>query len=162
MFFRSLIDELKSLLPNKVFTSPEILQKHSGNQFYISEGSPDAVCYAETEEDIFILTNFCIKHKIPLIPFGSGTSVEGHTAATFGGICLNLSNMKKVIEFSPIDRCVTVQPGIPYNELNEFLASQGFHFPVEAGWGGQVLAAWFQPMHQVQKQLMLALWLKTF
>jgi D-lactate dehydrogenase (cytochrome) len=132
------IDELKKNLKNKIFTSLEVLQKHSINQFYVSDYLPDAVCYAESEEDVLMLTDFCIRNKIPLIPYGSGTSVEGHTAAIYGGICLNLSKMNKILELNPSDSYVVVQPGISYNKLNEFLEPYGFHFPVEAGWGASI------------------------
>lgn len=134
----SKIEELKKKLPNPVFESIDELKKHSSNCFYINKYLPEAVYYAESDEEIIEVVNFCIKNKMPLIPYGSGTSVEGHTAAINGGICLNLSKMKKIIELNLIDGYVVVQAGIPYNELNEYLASYGFHFPVEAGFGASI------------------------
>lgn len=138
MLTPKLLIELKKILPEKVFTSTEVLQKHAGNLFYINNGLPDAVCYVTSEEDVIKVTNFCLHHKIPLIPYGSGTSVEGHIAATNGGICVDLSEMNQVIAFSPQDGYVIVEPGIPYNKLNEYLDPYGFHFPVEAGWGASI------------------------
>ena len=70
--------------------------------------------------------------------YGSGTSVEGHTAAVQGGICLDVSCMKRILGFSPKDGYITVQPGISYNELNDYLDPHGFHFPVEAGRGASI------------------------
>ncbi|SRR5579883_271090 len=138
MLTSELFSKLQNLLPEKIFSSTEILQQHAGNCFYIPSYLPDVVCYAESEEDVIKVTDFCIRNRIPLIPYGSGTSVEGHTSAIYGGICLDLSRMNKVLEFNPIDRYVVVQPGIPYNKLNEFLEPHGFHFPVEAGWGASI------------------------
>lgn len=137
MITTQLLDELIKLLPKKITTAPDELKKHGGNLFYISH-APDVVCYPESDEDVVKVVNFCLKNQIPLIPYGSGTSVEGHTAAVRGGICLDMSKMDKVLEFNPDDGYVVVQPGIPYNKLNEFLEPHGFHFPVEAGWGASI------------------------
>lgn len=135
---RVLLDELQKLLPNKISTAEVDIQKHTSSLFYIANFSPDAVCYAESDKDVMMLVDFCIKYKIPIVPYGSGTSVEGHIAAIHGGICLDLSKMNKVLEFKPEDGYVIVQPGISYNKLNEYLEPYGFHFPVEAGWGASI------------------------
>lgn len=79
MLSEKLQHKLEEILPNKVFSSSEILKSHTSNQFYITGQGPDVVCYAESKEDVIAVTNFCIQNKIPLIPYGSGTSVEGHT-----------------------------------------------------------------------------------
>jgi D-lactate dehydrogenase (cytochrome) len=131
-------EELKKLLPNKITFELDELQRHSNYSYYLSNFLPDAVYYSETEEDVIQIVNLCLEKKIPLIPYGSGTSVEGHTAAIHGGICLDMSKMNKVIDFCPEDLYVTVQPGISYNELNKYLESFDFHFPVEAGWGASI------------------------
>ncbi|HLB42184.1 MAG TPA: FAD-linked oxidase C-terminal domain-containing protein [Gammaproteobacteria bacterium] len=132
------LDDLHKLLPNKVSTFLEDIKKHSGHMFYLSDFPPDAVCYPESEQDVMTVINYCIMKKIPLIPYGSGTSVEGHTAAINRGICLNMSKMNGILEFSPSDHYVTVQPGISYNDLNDYLHPHGVHFPVEAGWGASI------------------------
>lgn len=129
---------LQKLLPKKVSTLSEDLHKHGGELFYLSNYLPDAVCYPSSNEDVIAVTTFCLKHKIPLIPYGSGTSVEGHTAPVNGGITLDMSHMAEVIEFAPEDGLITVQAGMPYNKLNSFLDLYGFHFPVEAGWGASI------------------------
>ena len=138
MLNRAIIEKLAAMFPSKVFINKEELSKHSKNLFYISTAIADAIFYAESEEDILQITDFCLQNEIPLIPYGSGTSVEGHFAAVHGGVCLNLSKMKKIIEFNPEDNYVIVEPGIAYNELNEYLQPHGFHFPVEAGWGASI------------------------
>lgn len=132
------INLLKKILANKISTIAEDLKKHSGNQFYSESCLPDAVCYAESEKDIIALTNFCVKYQIPIIPYGSGTSVEGHLTPVLGGISLDLSKMNKIITFQPKDYLIVVEPGISYNKLNEFLEPHGFHFPVEAGFGASI------------------------
>lgn len=132
------LDELISLLQEKVTTSAEELKKYSSGLFYISSPPPDAVCYPEDDNDVLTIINFCVKHRIPVIPYGSGTSVEGHTVALHGGIYIDMRKMNKVLEFNPIDDYVIVQAGMPYNKLNDFLEPQGYHFPVEAGWGASI------------------------
>lgn len=138
MLTKNQIEALQQLFPEKITTHEDVLKKHSGNVFYISQYMPDAVVLAESEDDVMGIVNFCINHKIPLIPYGSGTSVEGHTAAVKGGICLNMSKMEKVIHFNPEDHYVIVQAGIAYNKLNDYLGQYGYHFPVEAGWGASI------------------------
>jgi D-lactate dehydrogenase (cytochrome) len=132
------IAELKELLPNKISIPSDTAVKHNEIMFYLNNHPADAICFAESEEDVIAAVNYCVKNKLPLIPYGSGTSVEGHTTAIHGGICLNVSKMKAILEFSPDDSFVTVQPGISYNELNDYLLPHGFHFPVEAGWGASI------------------------
>lgn len=138
MLTREHLNELEKIFPEKILTQDDEIRKHSGSLFYISQSQFEAIFYAETHEDVIKLVNFCIKKKIPLIPYGSGTSVEGHASPINGGICLNLSKMKKVIEFKPEDGYVVVQPGLSYNELNHFLDQHKYHFPVEAGSGASI------------------------
>ena len=79
--------ELRNVFNNRISTQEKDLQKHAGQLFYISKILPDAICYADSKEDVIKMVDFCIKHKIPLIPYGSGTSVEGHISPIYGGIC---------------------------------------------------------------------------
>lgn len=138
MLTEKIIKEFESLLPNKIsFSLPE-LNKHASNQFYVSSQFPDLICYPESDEDVLSIVNFCVKNKVPIIPYGSGTSVEGHTAALHGGVCVDMSKMNQVLELNVIDGFVRVRPGISYNQLNEFLDPHDFHFPVEAGWGASI------------------------
>lgn len=138
MLNEQLLAELRRIIPEKVSIDRDTLLKHSGNQFYTANYLPDAVCFPESEDDIIKITQFCVSHEIPIIPYGGGTSVEGHLAAIKGGISINLKQMNKVIEFEPDDGYVVVEPGISYNVLNEYLEPYGYHFPVEAGWGASI------------------------
>lgn len=138
MISPELIEQLRALLPDGVSTEAGDIGRHSGNLFYVNNLPPDVICYPTSEEDVIKVVDFCIKNKIPLIPYGSGTSVEGHTAATFGGVCLDMKKMNKVLEINTDDWFVRVQPGISYNQLNIILSEYGFHFPVEAGWGASI------------------------
>lgn len=132
------IQKLSRLIPGKLSFDEEDLKKHCSELFYISNYPPSAIYYPETEDHVLYIVNLCLEYRIPIIPYGAGTSVEGHTAAIEGGLCLDMSRMNQVLEFSPEDGYVSVQPGLPYNELNTFLEPHGFHFPVEAAWGATI------------------------
>lgn len=130
-------NQLLNLLPNKIFISDVELEKHAHSDFYLNQ-KPEAVCYPNSEEDVITVMNFCQKHKVTLIPYGAGTSVEGQVAAIHGGICLDMSQMNRVLEVNVIAGYVTVEPGIAYHELNKQLLPYGLYFPVEAGYGATI------------------------
>lgn len=138
MLSSELMSEIKNQFAEKVETSPEALHQHITNFIYFNKLVPDLIFKASSEEDILAILNFCLKHKIPLIPYGSGTSLEGHTLPIKGGVCLDLQAMQRIIEFNPDDSYVIVEAGIPYNHLNQFLEPYGYYFPVEAGWGASI------------------------
>lgn len=132
------IQKLSKLVPGSISFDEADLKKHCSELFYISDYPPSAIYYPETEDHVIYIVNLCLEYRIPIIPYGAGTSVEGHTAAIEGGLCLDMSRMNQVLEFSREDSYVSVQPGIAYNELNDFLKPHGFHFPVEAAWGATI------------------------
>jgi D-lactate dehydrogenase (cytochrome) len=134
----SLLNELKAIFKNKVYTDSAHIEAHTATLFHTVQQAPDVVCYPENEGDVMAVVDFCLQNNMALIPYGSGTSVEGHTAALNGGICLDMSKMKNVLEFNPQDGYVIVEPGLAYNELNDYLERYGYYFPVEAGWGASI------------------------
>lgn len=138
MLTYEVLSALIQLFGDKVSVASQDIMQHSHNLYYINQYQPDAVVFAEQAADVMNLVDFCIKHQVPLIPYGSGTSTEGHTAARYGGICLNLQKMNKVIGFNLQDQTITVEPGISYNQVNDFLSDYGFYFPVEAGMGASI------------------------
>src|SRR5258708_27093271 len=95
--------------------------------------SPDLVGYPETTEEVAALMRVCADTGTPVIPFGTGTSLEGHIAALHGGLCLDTSRMNRVIEVRPSDLDVTVQPGVTREALNKELGKHGLFFPVDPG-----------------------------
>jgi D-lactate dehydrogenase (cytochrome) len=123
--------------PSKVGQSQQEIEEHGSSFFYLSH-RPEVVCYPESDDDVIVVMDFCFKNKIPLTPYGGGTSVEGHTAAIHGGICLDMRRMNKVLQFNPISGYALVEPGISYNRLNDELSSLGYHFFVEAGFGATI------------------------
>ncbi|HKF70387.1 MAG TPA: FAD-linked oxidase C-terminal domain-containing protein, partial [Stellaceae bacterium] len=94
---------------------------------------PDGVVFAHATEEVAEIVRLCAQHKVPVVPFGTGTSLEGHVAALKGGICIDLSQMNKVLRVSAEDLDVTVEAGVTRKQLNEYLRDTGLFFPIDPG-----------------------------
>jgi D-lactate dehydrogenase (cytochrome) len=116
-----------------VTVAQSIREHHSHGEDYFTAQLPDAVCFAKTTEEVSEIIKICAASKIPVIPYGTGTSVEGHVTAPFGGISIDLSQMDKVLEVHAEDMDVRVQAGVTRKALNEYLKDTGLFFPVDPG-----------------------------
>jgi D-lactate dehydrogenase (cytochrome) len=94
---------------------------------------PDAVVFAHSTEEVAELAKLCNTHGVPLIPYGAGSSLEGHLLAVAGGISLDLSQMNRVLAVHPEDLTVTVQPGVTRKQLNQEIKDTGLFFPIDPG-----------------------------
>ncbi|MCB5362893.1 FAD-binding protein [Pusillimonas sp. CC-YST705] len=94
---------------------------------------PDAVVQATSIEDVQLVARLCHTHAVPLIPYGAGSSLEGHILAVRGGVSLDLSNMNRVLEVNAADMTVTVEPGVTRKQLNEHIRDTGLFFPIDPG-----------------------------
>ena len=115
---------------NQSTTSRDVCKLH-GNSSGIRLPS-DGVVFAETTADVVEALRICREHKMPLIPWGAGTSVDGNTAALLGGVSLDLSRMNQVLRVSAEDQDCTVQAGVTRDELNSYLRDTGLFFPIDA------------------------------
>jgi D-lactate dehydrogenase (cytochrome) len=129
----TVIAELQVLLGDRLSTSRAILEQHGQNESYFPATPPDAVAYAHSTQDVSEIVKICAKHNCPIVPWGVGTSLEGHALAIQGGISLDLSEMNQVVEIYQEDLLVRVQPGITRETLNEELRTTGLFFPVDPG-----------------------------
>ena len=129
----ALIDELKTLLGQRFSTSAAVRDQHGLGESYHAVVAPDAVCFAETTDEVAAIVKACGRHSAPIIPFGAGTSLEGHVSAPFGGVCIDVSRMNAVLEVRPGDMDVTVQAGVTRQQLNIHLRDTGLFFPVDPG-----------------------------
>jgi len=111
-------------------TSPDVCKLHS-NSSGIRRPS-DGVLFASTTEQVVEALRLCSHHRMPLIPWGAGTSVDGNTAAWLGGVSLDLSRMDQVLRLSPEDQDCTVQAGVTRENLNKYLRDTGLFFPIDA------------------------------
>lgn len=128
--------ELGAVLPEGRFVSGgDDLKRHGGGVFtYHAPVSPDAVVYPQGRDEVVEILRFADAHRIPIVPFGQGSSLEAHTLPVHGGISLDLGRMDRVLETRPDDFIARVQPGLTHGALNAALAGHGLHFPVDPGW----------------------------
>lgn len=117
----------------RIVRSEALRQHHGATTTWLANQPPDAVVYAESAEDVAFAVCVCAEHKVPVIPYGVGTSLEGHVNAPGGGISIDLGRMNRVIAVHPEDLDCVVEPGITRKQLNEHLRDQGIFFPIDPG-----------------------------
>jgi D-lactate dehydrogenase (cytochrome) len=127
------ISELKTLLGKRLNTTRAVLDIHGSSETYFAPTPPDAVAFAHNTQEVSGIVKICAKHDCPIIPWGVGTSLEGHALAIKGGVTVDLSEMDQVVQIYPEDLLAVVQPGITREALNEDLRATGLFFPVDPG-----------------------------
>ncbi|MBZ7922425.1 FAD-binding protein [Ensifer adhaerens] len=125
--------ELAARFGDRLQTGEAIRAQHAHTTTYIPAQLPDAVVFAESAEDVREIVRIAARHKVPLIPFGTGSSLEGHINAPNGGISVDLARMNKVLEVNAEDLDCRVEPGITREELNTYLRDTGLFFPIDPG-----------------------------
>src|SRR3954469_10154839 len=129
-----LVEELIAALgAEQVSTNANILERHGRDESYHPSVAPDVVVFARSTEDVVTTVKLAAKHDAPIIPFGVGTSLEGHVAALEGGVTIDLSQMKEILEVNAEDLDVTVQAGVTRKRLNEHFRDTGLFFPIDPG-----------------------------
>ena len=132
-FDQSVLAELKALLGERVSTSAAVREHHGKDESYFPYALPDAVVFAESTDEVRDVVNICRRHRVPMIPFGVGTSLEGHILAVRGGVSIDLSRMNQVLAVHEADLDAVVQAGVTRKQLNEFIKHTGLFFPVDPG-----------------------------
>ncbi|HYX62693.1 MAG TPA: FAD-linked oxidase C-terminal domain-containing protein [Burkholderiales bacterium] len=132
-FDQSVLAELKALLGERVSTSAAVREHHGKDESYFPYAPPDAVVFPHTTEEVRDVVNICRRHRVPMIPFGVGTSLEGHILAVQGGVSIDLSQMNKVLAVHEEDLDAVVQAGVTRKQLNEHIKHTGLFFPVDPG-----------------------------
>ena len=116
------------------FTASEAIRKAHGHTLtWLENQPPDAVVFAETRDDVIDLVKLCARHDAPVVPFGVGTSLEGHVNAPHGGVSLDCSRMNAVLAVNSEDLDCVVEPGVTRKQLNEHLHDTGLFFPIDPG-----------------------------
>ncbi len=124
---------LKQRLGDRLQTGAAIREQHGNTTTWILNQPPDAVAFPESTEEVADIVRTCADHGVPIIPFGTGTSLEGHVNAPAGGISIDLGRMNNVLAVHADDLDVVIQPGVTRSRLNEHLRDQGLFFPIDPG-----------------------------
>ncbi len=127
------IAELDSFLGDRCSRSKSDLDQHGTSETHFAAFPPDAVVWPENTAEVSKILTICNRHECPVIPYGAGTSLEGHTSAINGGVSVNFGRMNKILRLDPGDVDVDVQPGLTREELNRELRATGLFFPVDPG-----------------------------
>jgi D-lactate dehydrogenase (cytochrome) len=129
----ALTGELTRRFGNRVVTSQAVREQHANTLTWVENQPPDIVVYPQSTAEVAEIVKLCASHQVPVVPFGTGTSFEGHTNAPYGGVSVDTSMMKKVIAVHPEDLDCVIEPGVTRKELNEHLRDQGLFFPIDPG-----------------------------
>ena len=115
------IRELKEFLGDRISTANSKLSLYGQNETYFEESPPDAVVFPETTAEVAEIVTICARNKCPVVPWGVGTSLEGHSLAIRGGVTIDMCYMNKVLAVKQEDLLVVVQPGLTRKKLNNEL-----------------------------------------
>ncbi|WP_171126993.1 MULTISPECIES: FAD-binding oxidoreductase [unclassified Ruegeria] len=130
---QTVVGLLKFTFGDRLQTGQAIREQHGHTTTWIETQSPDAVVFPHSTEEVSEIVRLCAEHKVPVIAFGTGTSLEGHVNAPAGGISVDLTQMNKVLKVNASDLDCVVQPGVTREDLNTFLRDQGLFFPIDPG-----------------------------
>ena len=130
---KALADELRTHFGDRLVTTRAVREHHGTDISSYPVTPPDAVVYPHRADEVVAAVKACARHGVPMIPFGIGTSVEGHVLATGGGVCIDLSQMNRIVEVNASDLDVRVEPGVTRKQLNAYLHDTGLFFPIDPG-----------------------------
>ncbi|MEL6517788.1 MAG: FAD-linked oxidase C-terminal domain-containing protein [Pseudomonadota bacterium] len=133
MTVQTAMPELSTVLGERLSLSKADLAAHGTSETYFAPAPPDAVAYPETTEEVAQIVRICAAHGTPVIPWGTGTSLEGHALALAGGVTVDFSRMNTVLAVNTEDMDCVVQPGVTREALNEELRTTGLFFPIDPG-----------------------------
>lgn len=125
--------QLQVLLGDRFSLAKAVRDHHGRDESPYHELAPDAVAFVQTNEEVASVVKLCNEHRVPVVAYGAGSSLEGHILPIQGGICLDLSQMNQVLDVAPDDFLVTVQAGVLRKQLNLELKDHGLFFPVDPG-----------------------------
>ena len=125
--------ELAALLGNRLTTSEAVRAQHTNITTWSVVGIPDGVIFPQSAEEVQSAMRVCARHRMPVIPFGSGSSLEGHLNAPLGGISFDMKDMNGIVAVHAEDADCVVEPGVTRSQLNAHLREMGLFFPIDPG-----------------------------
>jgi D-lactate dehydrogenase (cytochrome) len=129
----ALTEQLCNEYGDRAMTTRAIREQHSHGEGLADAALPDIVVFPHTNDEVAAIVRICHAARIPVIAFGVGTSLEGHVAALYGGVCLDLSQMNRVLQVNDADLDCRVQAGVTREQLNAELKGTGLFFPIDPG-----------------------------
>jgi D-lactate dehydrogenase (cytochrome) len=129
----AVIAALAAKFGNRLVCSQAVREQHGNTTTWIANEPPDAVVFPQAAEDVQDIVRICAARRVPVIPFGTGTSLEGHVNAPYGGVSVDFRDMNRVLAVNSQDLDCVVEPGITRKQLNEHLRDQGLFFPLDPG-----------------------------
>ncbi|MES2480630.1 MAG: FAD-linked oxidase C-terminal domain-containing protein [Pseudomonadota bacterium] len=128
-----MLDALRARFGAQLSTALAVREQHGRDESVFRAPPPAAVVFAQSTQDVADAVALAARFEVPVIPFGAGSSVEGHLLAVQGGISIDLGRMNRVLSIDADDLTVTVQPGVTRKQLNEEIKSTGLFFPIDPG-----------------------------
>jgi D-lactate dehydrogenase (cytochrome) len=127
------IGQLAAQFGNRMVTSQAVREQHAHTTTWIPNQPPNAVVFPQNTDDVQRVVRLCAAERVPVIPFGAGTSLEGQINAPRGGVALDFRDMNKVLAVHAEDLDCVIEPGVTRKQLNEYLRDQGLFFPIDPG-----------------------------
>lgn len=129
----AMLDALKSHFGDRCSTALAVREQHGRDESPFDVPPPEVVVFCESTEDVAAVVRLADAHAVPVIPYGAGSSLEGHLLAVQGGVSIDLGRMNKVLSIQPEDLTVTVQAGVTRMQLNDEIRHTGLFFPIDPG-----------------------------
>ena len=129
----AMIDALKARFGERCSTALAVREQHGRDESPFDVRPPDAVVFCESTEEVAAAVALADRYAVPVIPFGVGSSLEGHLLAVQGGISIDVSRMNRVLQVNPEDLTVMLEPGVTREQLNREIRDTGLFFPIDPG-----------------------------
>ena len=128
-----MIEALRGILGDRVSTSESVREHHSHGESWHAPGLPDAVAFPTSTGEVAAIVRLCAEHRTPIVPFGMGSSLEGHVNAIHGGVSIDMTRMTRVLRLSTEDLDISVEAGLTRLKLDAHLKNTGLMFPIDPG-----------------------------
>lgn len=129
----AIISALGERYDNRLSVGEAVRAQHANTLTWIPARLPDAVFFAQSAGEVEEAVRLCARHRVPIIPFGTGTSLEGHVNAPMGGLTIDVGQMNRILEVNPENLTCTVEPGVTRKQLNAYIRDLGLFFPIDPG-----------------------------
>lgn len=127
------IDAIRTILGDRISTTRVVREQHGCTVTWHENQPPDAVAFPRTTEEVSETVKICTRHRIPVIPYGTGTALEGHVNAPYGGVCVSTRELNEIVEVNASDFDATVGAGVTRLALNSYIRDLGLFFPIDPG-----------------------------